>query len=619
MVDSRGYELINTAHAYMECANKGICDRKTGECECFLGYDGAACQRASCPDPLCSGHGTCHSAAEIAAKDYGNKYELWDKDVTMGCMCEPGYTGPSCAEKMCKYGVDPLYDDDEYMSIRVPTARVVFENTNRKFDLTNGMLDGTYSIKFYDVFGEDYHTKPILVNGTCDEITTALEKLPNSVIPKDSVTCSMGMELNADEIVYDLVFKENPGDLKPIEIDMYLDGMRSSVYNSRNPISETYNTTIDYNVSVTVYPNYYGISGEFVDYFYEYCSGVAITMTPITNTKELTAGVRGIVGGVTTSEMKLLKKCLGDANGDNGDNVEVYDWDFGLWNTTLHPHVVKIAPHPTIGTEPKADVYDAGKFYLLWFDANGGSDGTFYLGNYPEDVTGKEYAVFTTQGVATIVTNATSPLSGPSGINPWQLSQALPVTAHFKMGDNVIYTSRDASCQHSELYTCLEKGDMIFLFDANWPTLVQSNMAESATSGFAENTGNLYKIVKISVEAPTTTTFLTEDRYRIVVDKVTNWDGSRLVRKGNLGLSPAQDQLIGHQWIIKFVPDATNGWKEQTCPYRRGISSYFSSNGNYGYVQECSGRGICDVETGLCDCFSGYTNDNCDLQSSLAL
>ena len=48
-VDSQGHILANTAHEYMECSNKGICDRSRGVCECFSGYEGSACQRASCP------------------------------------------------------------------------------------------------------------------------------------------------------------------------------------------------------------------------------------------------------------------------------------------------------------------------------------------------------------------------------------------------------------------------------------------------------------------------------------------------------------------------------------------------------------------------------------------
>jgi hypothetical protein len=38
----------NTAHALAECSNAGLCDRATGQCKCFPGFVGDACQRCKC-------------------------------------------------------------------------------------------------------------------------------------------------------------------------------------------------------------------------------------------------------------------------------------------------------------------------------------------------------------------------------------------------------------------------------------------------------------------------------------------------------------------------------------------------------------------------------------------
>jgi hypothetical protein len=55
----------NEGHFYMECSNRGLCDRAEGVCQCFDGYSGSACGRKSCPNS-CSGHGTCESIKELA-------------------------------------------------------------------------------------------------------------------------------------------------------------------------------------------------------------------------------------------------------------------------------------------------------------------------------------------------------------------------------------------------------------------------------------------------------------------------------------------------------------------------------------------------------------------------
>jgi len=59
-------QLGDEGHYYMECANRGVCDRKTGECKCFEGYTGAACQVHACPSE-CSYRGTCESVSSLAS------------------------------------------------------------------------------------------------------------------------------------------------------------------------------------------------------------------------------------------------------------------------------------------------------------------------------------------------------------------------------------------------------------------------------------------------------------------------------------------------------------------------------------------------------------------------
>jgi hypothetical protein len=94
-------------HPWAECSNKGLCDRQSGTCACFAGYEGIACQRTACPS-ACLDRGVC-LPLRLLARRAGRMYELaWDSTKQLGCVCDPGYRGPGCEQRECPSGSDPL-------------------------------------------------------------------------------------------------------------------------------------------------------------------------------------------------------------------------------------------------------------------------------------------------------------------------------------------------------------------------------------------------------------------------------------------------------------------------------------------------------------------------------
>jgi len=97
---------------FAECSDQGICNRSSGDCECFVGYEGSACQRTSCPNS-CSGHGSCQSNVKFAedASSANNNHaytSAWDSGTHYGCKCDMGFRGANCAKKECPSKADPL-------------------------------------------------------------------------------------------------------------------------------------------------------------------------------------------------------------------------------------------------------------------------------------------------------------------------------------------------------------------------------------------------------------------------------------------------------------------------------------------------------------------------------
>lgn len=101
----------DTAHPSVECSNKGMCDRTIGECVCYFGYEGKACERSGCPND-CTGRGLCQTNTQFAVDAANGLYTTpWDNGKILGCKCDTGYRGPDCSLLECPSGTDVMLGD----------------------------------------------------------------------------------------------------------------------------------------------------------------------------------------------------------------------------------------------------------------------------------------------------------------------------------------------------------------------------------------------------------------------------------------------------------------------------------------------------------------------------
>lgn len=169
---------VDEGHFYMECANRGTCDRKLGTCKCFEGYTGASCQRTTCPEK-CNGRGTCKSVNEQGSAA-GFTYGLWDGDMSHSCVCDKGFSGPSCADRSCPVGDDPMTMDQQFETQWVEITSPYVTSEDKPF---SGQIRVTYT----DKNGETYETDKITVapyegsdTTTTAAFASALNGLPNN-------------------------------------------------------------------------------------------------------------------------------------------------------------------------------------------------------------------------------------------------------------------------------------------------------------------------------------------------------------------------------------------------------------------------------------------------------
>jgi len=210
-------------HKYAECSGRGICNRNSGECACFDGYEGKGCQRSACPND-CSGHGTCEFIEDLPFgatwNDYTNQHfdinaktfalKSWDAGKSRACVCDATFGDADCSKRLCPYGTDVLdHRDDLLVSAKYQVQNLVFV-PSQWADAISSRL--TFALTFKSRLNETYTTIPIVfdINDIPDfvnDVQLALLNLPNRVI--DGVTVAGNKDATSGKVWLNVTFTGN--------------------------------------------------------------------------------------------------------------------------------------------------------------------------------------------------------------------------------------------------------------------------------------------------------------------------------------------------------------------------------------------------------------------------
>merc|ERR1711988_1840700 len=580
-------------------------------------------------------------------------------------------------------GGNDLYNAGTYASTAKITLATALDSEDADFHkiIANTKIEvkgsdcanrGVYTVKNFDgtnIFvWEDWTSgSPDLTNnvdGSGDSKCTI--NLYNANLP----TTSTRLELSGD--IYRIKFFGNPGKLQQPEIVTHLDGKRNSLMSTAYDNTVTTETTGEPDTTELVITKVFtdGQQGEDNDYFADHCDGVTVTVqhANIVPDQVLSTGYSGnqryADGNIANAarwtlladatETSLLKKCLGDSDMTSTNNVEIHNWDHG---SADFPHLIKLVRTVT-------SITDGGYYVAIYWD---GAEFVMLNPFTPPDALETDvYEVYTTQGTLARVSAKAQAYFG--------FGQKKVITTNtFRAGEEAGWDG-DVSCEtganpvHASRLALAgdndndSKDDMSVMF---------INDIETTVGGTSEGMAQTY--IKACVNKTDMVTFLnyafpalnppkinlyTVDR--LVKDKVTRSKSLRygsgvfsLAAGSGNGIdtgaeydghsdSNADDDkaILGnpyedmHFGTNVMTLDLSTNWAVElnhnssyTLPLNAAAfaTPYYiykfipAVDSTYEYVAECSNRGLCDSETGTCECFTGYTNDACDQQDSLSL
>jgi len=553
---------------------------------------------------------------------------------------------------------------------------------------------GNYSLVFYDSSGEDWVTTPIGINSQCDAIVNALETIPNQAIPAGSVRCSFDtlgttasnykwdgnvapgtdgfpalasistgvIQLPSVAVKYTLAFAGNPGQLKQPQINYFLDGSRPTLVTgetSANGISGSGST-----LGTWIFPN--GYMGENMDNFPDLCAGITVTVNPPLSGSPL----YGTLGGLDTQGIKALKRCLGDSNGNPGDNMEVYNWDYGYsylpskgGNPTVsgayqatgvpgkllsNPHIIKLIdttawpasrlcrynngiPTGSSANNPAASILGwgycdslnpPGFFAVVYYDGTNFNVINRIWEDYSATTT---FNVFTTTGYLTLVSQNVEAFTTSQGLSDVQdmnqLFSNILYTTNSSVANDPIYKGF-TSATISESYSGAIDCETINAASSGVGSLANSPLSTTFAPGVTTPTGAFTclnkgdNIVVLNTRFPAAGYQSRNSNPKYIniytVDKISRenrqfwWHPDSEKWRHQIKLTTSMNS----RYLLSKTGDGTD--------FSAAVYKFTPPANAYQYAGECSMRGICDSSTGTCGCFSGYTSDSCGVLNALA-
>lgn len=600
------YAVAQEGHFYMECSNRGLCKRDTGDCECFPGYEGVACNRMVCPDN-CNGKGVCQTV-----KDFASAYAFWDGDMARSCKCDPGYTGISCAERQCPFSNDVLTKTNEVYETQYIE---IFSNCELAsgvltcaddllYDANSAMLDGTFTLTYTDHFGQAYTTNPInldmgsLQSSTvvAAEAQAALRALPNDVTSETltvtASTCGYADDAQVTMVdtgdlsgdaawavgesfavaaasVTDVLTVAAGGAVRKITAA----GTQAEVIASGLGTAATQTYRYSYPICVRLKVDFLDMPGDLTLLTVDHSLA---TYDAFTNAMYAPLGDH--IGSSVTSELTVT----GSQAAVNTAAAHI-----GYKNPAL---VTVSTTNNVVGsTTAKVLTFAADTFSDILDDVH-----TFYPGS--------------------VVEVSCTEAAGLRSLGYYTIASLTKAAATF------VETIQTSECDTANSAYVSGTGVMVVTQISNVIAFGNTAYTDTASVGNAGTVPDITKVYELAAG----------DRFGIRVAS----NGDKIQFQSTVGSVhfaeiTSDGDLAGtsRSWII--LAEDTTKTNSATKTTAAGVLTrvqYLAAAAAQIYIDgdgtmenaECGDRGLCDTDTGLCKCFTGYTGDACQLQKAIS-